>query len=93
MLFAWQKTVADLRGSTISTPLSANQGKWSDFGGYLTHGSSCVKVNDFGGSVSPEVQRSWNTVKTDLEDEEFEGFSFIHIYSSVGFCDIKVHVH
>ncbi|XP_008446306.2 protein PTST homolog 2, chloroplastic [Cucumis melo] len=66
------ETVADLRGSTISTPLSAKQGKWSDFESYLTQGSSCVKVNDFGGSVSSEVQRSWNTVKTDLEDEEFE---------------------
>lgn len=67
-----KETVADQQGSTISTSLSGKQGKWSDFGGYLSQGSSSLQVNGLGGSVSPEVQRTWSTFKTDLQDEDFE---------------------
>ncbi|XP_038892019.1 protein PTST homolog 2, chloroplastic [Benincasa hispida] len=67
-----KETVADLQGSTISTPLSGKQDKWSDLGVCLSQGSSPVQLNGLGGSVTPEVQRSWSTFKTDLQDKDFE---------------------
>lgn len=71
--------MADLQGSTISTPLSAKEGKWNDLGGHLGQNSSPVQINGLGGLLSPEVQRlrTWSTFKTELQDGDFEGFSFI----------------
>ncbi|XP_022151089.1 uncharacterized protein LOC111019111 isoform X2 [Momordica charantia] len=63
-----KETVADLQGSSISTPLSAKEGKWNNLGGSLSHNSSPVQINGLGGSVSPEVQRIWNTYNTELRD-------------------------
>ncbi|XP_022998696.1 protein PTST homolog 2, chloroplastic-like isoform X1 [Cucurbita maxima] len=65
-----EKTVADLQGSTTSTPLSAK--RWSNLEGYLCRSSFPGRVNGLGGSVSPEVPITWNTLKTDLQDGGFE---------------------